>query len=447
MKNVTNQRQLFATLDLVDTLGSARQKLEKFLSTQVQPMTPKQIATDTKLNENTVRRELQRMLKDGAARRDMNHAYSAPANESNDTPVLAQSEKSPEAASPTSQAPMSAAIPTAEPKPTVVDSSVPKLTAKFPKIKIDEILFVAYTNPAPMTRTAPLDERETVIYRVLPEDLADKLSLLQSEFEREMSKHLRTVVRGRLYFARYPLGHHKSSIEELVKDWNTKYAEFAEYLFAHREELEKTIADFYARHNVTRKAPELSREYLLNRFRINMFMIPFSLRSSIVSDVVTNEEWRQITIQAKETVIRTYREEMNEQLGEFFESMKGLMQRLHEGKMVTAQSIGKLHRLYNEALEGLAVTQEDEKYSGAFTVMGDLISALSSKHDKHQSSKGNKDLAAGIVAETLRVTKTIGAQAKPILGGFESVLAAGRQPAKKTREGIREILEGLTLPS
>ncbi len=446
MKDVPNQRQLFATLDLVDTLGSARQKLEKYLSTQAQPMTPKQIATNTKLNENTVRRELQRMLKDGAARRDMNHAYSAPANESNDTPAFAQSGKNSKAAS-SSQAPMPAAIPPAEQETTAVDPPVPKLAAKFPKIKIDEILFIAYTNPAPMTRTAPLDERETVIYRVLPEDLADKLSLLQSEFEREMSMHLRTVVRGRLYFARYPLDRHKSSIEKLVKDWNTKYAEFAEYLFDHREELEKTIADFYTRHNVTRKAPELSREYLLNRFRINMFMIPFSLRSSIVSDVVSNEEWRQITIQAKETVIRTYREEMNEQLGEFFESMKSLMQRLHEGKMVTAQSIGKLHRLYNEALEGLAVTQEDEKYSGAFTVMGDLINALSSKHDKHQSSKGNKDLAAGIVAETLRVTKTIGAQAKPILDGFESVLAAERQPAKKTREGIREIFESLTLPS
>lgn len=93
MKDVPNQRQLFATLDLVDTLGSARQKLEKFLSTQAQPMTPKQIATSTKLNENTVRRELQRMLKDGAARRDVNHAYSAPGNEGNDTPALLKSER------------------------------------------------------------------------------------------------------------------------------------------------------------------------------------------------------------------------------------------------------------------------------------------------------------------------------------------------------------------
>jgi hypothetical protein len=327
------------------------------------------------------------------------------------------------------------------------EPTIAKLPAKLPKIKIDEVLFVAYTNPAPMTRSAPLDDRETVIYRVLPEELADKLAQLQSEFDREISKHLRTVVRGRLYFTRYPLEFHKASLEKLVEEWNKKYAEFAEYLFTQREELEKAITDFYGRHNVTRKAPELDHEHLLKRFRVNMFMIPFSLRSSIVSDVVSNDEWRRITAQAKDTVLQTYREEMNNQLSEFFGSMKALMQRLHEGKMVTASNLKRLHRLSNEALEGLAVTQDDERYDSIFDVMGNLINTLADKHDKHQSLKENKDLAAGIVVETLHATKAIGTKAKLILEEFETILAVEKQPAKKSREGIREVLEGLTLPS
>jgi hypothetical protein len=191
---------------------------------------------------------------------------------------------------------------------------------------------------------------------------------------------------------------------------------------------------------------ELDRAYLQNRFRVNIFMIPFSLRGGIVSEVVTDEEWRRITAQAKEKVIETYREEMNGQLSEFFASVKNLIQRLHDGKMVTAQNVAKLHRLYNEALEGLAVTQ-DERYDGTFDVMGNLISTLASKHEKHQSFKRNKDLAASIVAETLHVAKTIGTKAKPILEEFEAVLTAEKRPTKKTREGIREILEGLTLPA
>jgi len=446
LENVLVQRQPSANIDLVDTLGSVRQKIEKFLSKQTQPMTPRQIARAIGLNENTVRRELQTMLKAGVVKKDMNHAYSF-ANGNHNTPAVIQPENAPKAMPSTSDAPTQSTPLTTDANASPADeSAISKLTAKLPKIKIDEILFVAYTNPAPMTRSAPLDERETVIYRVLPEELADKLAELQGEFDREISKHLRTVVRGRLYFTRYPLELHKASLEKLVEEWNGKYAEFAERLFTQREELEKAITGFYGRHNVTRKAPELDHEYLLKRFCVNMFMIPFSLRSSIVSDVVSNDEWRRITAQAKNTVLRTYREEMNNQLSEFFASMKALMQRLHDGKMVTASNLKRLHRLYNEALEGLAVTQ-DERYDSTFDLMGNLINTLSNKHDKHQSLKRNKDLAAGIVAETLHATKAIGAKAKPILEEFETILAVEKQPAKKPREGIREVLEGLTLPS
>jgi len=76
LENVFVRRQPSPTLDLVDTLGSARQKIEKFLSKQTQLMTPLQIARSTGLNENTVRRELQAMFKAGVVKKDTNHAYS-----------------------------------------------------------------------------------------------------------------------------------------------------------------------------------------------------------------------------------------------------------------------------------------------------------------------------------------------------------------------------------
>lgn len=442
----STQREL-QLLQVIDH-NSIRQQITTLLAEQTQPLPPTQIAEKIGRNKNSVRRELQAMLKAGVVKKDLNHAYSIANGNNQNTckrfprrSTITQAENTQKAIPSTSDA-------QTQPTPLTTDeSAIPKLSTKLPKIKIDEVLFVAYTNPAPMTRSAPLDERETVIYRVLPEDLADKLAELQSEFDREISKHLRTVVRGRLNFIRYPLKLHKTSLEKLVEEWNKKYAEFAEHLFTQREELEKAITDFYGRHNVPRKAPELDHAYLLKRFRVNMFMIPFSLRSSVVSDVISNDEWRRITAQAKDTVMQTYREEMNNQLNDFFASMKALMQRLHEGKMVTANNLKRLHRLYNEALEGLAVTQDDEKYEPIFDVMGNLITTLSDKHDKHQSLKENRDLAAGIVVETLHATKAIGTQAKPILEEFETILAVEKQPAKKAREGIREILEGLTLPS
>jgi Mg-chelatase subunit ChlD len=76
LETVFVQRQPSPTLDLVDTLGSARQEIEKFLSKQTQLMTPLQIARSTELNENTMRRELQAMFKAGVVRKDMNHGYS-----------------------------------------------------------------------------------------------------------------------------------------------------------------------------------------------------------------------------------------------------------------------------------------------------------------------------------------------------------------------------------
>jgi hypothetical protein len=94
LENASIQREPSALPDLVDTLGSVRQKLEKFLSQQTQPMTPRQIAITTGLNENTVRRELQRMLKDGFAKKDMKHAYSI-ANEKHSAPATQPQIKAP----------------------------------------------------------------------------------------------------------------------------------------------------------------------------------------------------------------------------------------------------------------------------------------------------------------------------------------------------------------
>lgn len=76
MENASIQREPSAVPDLIDTLGSVRQKLEKFLSKQTEPMTPRQIARTMGLNVNTVRRELQAMLDAGVVKKDTHHAYS-----------------------------------------------------------------------------------------------------------------------------------------------------------------------------------------------------------------------------------------------------------------------------------------------------------------------------------------------------------------------------------
>ena len=124
MANVLIQRQPSATLDLVDTLGSARQKIEKFLSTQSQPMTPLLIARSADLNENTVRRELQTMSKAGVVKKDMNHGYSL-TNASDNATALTQAENN------RSKMSLSVSNEPVQAAPSHLASPVmPKLTAK-----------------------------------------------------------------------------------------------------------------------------------------------------------------------------------------------------------------------------------------------------------------------------------------------------------------------------
>jgi hypothetical protein len=321
-----------------------------------------------------------------------------------------------------------------------------EMILRLPKVKVDEILFVAYTTPAPMTRTAPLDERETVIYRVLPEDLAAKLRELQSGLDSKISKHLKPIVKGKLYFLKYPIERRKAALQSLIDEWNQKYAEFADEVFNRQAELEKAVMDFYQRHNVSRETPELTHEYLRERFRVNSLILPFSLRGGIASEIMSEEEWRSIIGDIKERVAEAYRESMNRQLDEFFASLRSHASRLSEGKMVNARSLRKLHCLYNEALEGLSITQ-DTRYEATFDVMGKLLSEFESGHERHKSVKRNKMLAASIVAATLNATKAITRKAQPTLEEFQTILDAEKRPTRKKREGLREVIEGLTFPT
>jgi len=319
-----------------------------------------------------------------------------------------------------------------------------QVVLKIPKIKVDEVLFVAFTTPAPITRSAPLDERETVVYRVLPDDLAEKLRELHSGFEAQASKCLKPVVKGRLYFVRYPVQKWKPIFEKLIEEWNRKYEAFADELHAHSAEIERAVAEFYARHNVGREnPPKFDQQYLRERFRVNTFMVPLSMQGGLLSQVLSDEEWRQITAEARERVASAYRESMNSGLAEFFRSLQKLLGRLNSGKMITARSLQKLHRLYNEALEGLAITQ-DERYKGAFEVMEKLLEKLAKGRERHTALRSNRELAASIVASTLSATKEITANAKPVLEEFHTVLEAARRPAEKRREGIKEVLDSMS---
>jgi hypothetical protein len=411
-----------------------------FLSKQTAPLTPTEIAKGADLNVNSVRREMPSMLKAGLVRKDGEHSYVLVNTIARD-PTAAPARPSP----PTQ--------PTVPPPRSLLkndvrrsDAGMTEAVLKIPKVKVDEILFVAYTAPAPMTRTAPLDERETVIYRVLPEDLAAKLRELQSGLDSKISKHLKPIVKGKLYFLKYPIEKRKAALQSLIEEWNQKYAEFADEVFNRQAELEKAVADFYQRHNVSRETPKLTHEYLRERFRVNSLILPFSLRGGIASEIMPEEEWRSIIGDIKERVAEAYRESMNRQLDEFFASLRSHASRLSEGKMVNARSLAKLHRLYNEALEGLSVTQ-DTRYEATFDIMGKLLNEFQSGHERHKSVKRDKMLAASIVAATLNATKAITRKAQPTLEEFQTILDAERRPTGKKREGLREVIEGLTLPT
>ena len=319
-----------------------------------------------------------------------------------------------------------------------------QVVLKIPKIKVDEILFVAYTTPAPITRTAPLDERETVVYRVLPDDLAEKLRELHSGFEGQASKCLKPVVSGRLYCIRYPLAKYKPILEKLIEEWNQKYETFADELYSRRAEVEKMVADFYTRHNVDRETLRLDPDYLRERFRVNTFMVPLSLHGSgVLSQTISEEEWRRITADAKQRVTDAYRQSMNEGLEDFFSSLQKLLGRLNSGKMIAPNSLQKLHRLYNEALEGMAVTQDD-RYAAPFDVMEKVLDKLAKGRERHVNHRDNRQMAASIVADTLNATKQITTNARPVLEEFQTVLEATRRPTKKQREGIKDVLDNMS---
>jgi hypothetical protein len=79
--------------------------------------------------------------------------------------------------------------------------------------------------------------------------------------------------------------------------------------------------------------------------------------------------------------------------------------------------------------------------------MGKLLNEFQSGHERHKSVKRDKMLAASIVAATLNATKAITRKAQPTLEEFQAILDAEKHPTKKKREGLRDVLDGLTFPS
>jgi len=410
--------------------SGVRQKIISFLQQQTEPKTPVETAKGAELNENTVRKELQAMLKAGIVIKNDKHAYRL-LNPGDPPPVVLPP--------PSNEKPQ---------KETLVqgEKTMPKVFDKLPKIRVDEILFYAYTAPAEMTKSASIDERETVVYRVLPRDLAQRLEELKREFDREASRHLKTLMSRKLFFIRYPIDKHKAALQVLVENWNIKYGDFVKALSEKQGELETAVAAFYEKHHLSRDMPDLSPTVLHERFRISQQLIPFSLRTDIISDVFTSDEMQRIKDQAKQQVMEKYREDMNTATSEFFASVKKAMQRLNKGKMITKATLAKMHRLYDEALEGLAITQ-DERYTGTFEIMENMVETLANRRQQHKVIKNDKETASSIIAETLEVTRAIGTKAKPTLEQFEAILTADKQPVKKKREGIREVIEGLTIPT
>jgi len=325
---------------------------------------------------------------------------------------------------------------------------LPQLPKTLPKIQIDEAILVAYTVPAQITKSTSLTDRETVVFRVLPKELLNRLSSINVDLDFHLKKSLRPLIGGKLYFVKYPLPRWKARLEETLKSFESKYQEFARTVFEGREELEKDVQKFVEKYKPDEAAAKsiFDEKYLMERFRIRVVTIVIKLGAALKFDAISSEEIQRIEESVKKTIHEEYKVLLNEKLGSFFQTLAKEGERLAKGRMTRMQTLSKLRDLYDEAATALAIT-DDRRYVPTFDIMDEFLKNVTVKHEKHKQAS-TKKAAAEIVAETLKVTRSIRERAKPILDDFKTLVIEEIEnaPVKRARdEGFKEVIASIRL--
>jgi hypothetical protein len=293
-----------------------------------------------------------------------------------------------------------------------------------------------------------LTDRETVVFRILPKELLNKLLSISGDIEYHLKKVLRPLIPGKIYFIKYPLPKMKAQFEGILKTFESKYQEFARTVFERRGEPKKDIEAFAKKYGLDETACKIifDEQYLMERFRVRVVTIVIKLGAALKFDAISSEEVQRIEESVKKTIHEEYKALLNEKLGSFFQTLAKEGERLAKGRMTRMQTLSKLRGLYDEAATALAIT-DDRRYVPTFDITDEFLKNVTVKHEKHQQAS-NKKVAAEIVAETLKVTRSIRERAKPILDDFKTLVIQEieKTPIKHARdEGFKELIASIRL--
>lgn len=291
---------------------------------------------------------------------------------------------------------------------------------KTPQIKIDEVFFIVYSTPSQITKTAKLSERENIVFQVLPRDLMDELNSICSDFEYHVKKVLRPVIRGKLYFIKYPLAKYKPKLDKLIMEYNEKLKEFADKVCLHLGEVKKTLSSFYQKYGRDRELDEeiLAREHLHDRFRIKYQLLPIKLSVEESFPLLNKKEALEIDSSIRVMIEKSYQEFLSNELSHFFKFIEGQLKRLQNGKMVTAHALVKMRGMYDEVAQSLSIVN-DARYKPAFELMGRLIGELELQHKRRKEA--SRKTAKKIADETSKTIGSIIASSKQIIDGLKEI--------------------------
>ncbi|MEM3594374.1 MAG: hypothetical protein QXS27_06575, partial [Candidatus Jordarchaeaceae archaeon] len=233
------------------------------------------------------------------------------------------------------------------------------------KMKINEVCFVIYSLPSPLTKATMLSDRKSITFHILPKEFANELIIICTNFRYHAKKVLRSIIPGRLYFIKYPLAKYKPMLDSLISEYNERLKEYADKVYNHVDELKKSMAEFCEKYDVDRQLNEviLTRDYFRARFKIQHQLLPIKLNGGL--SILTPEDVRAIENSIREMVERSYRDLLNHELSAFFKLLEEQLKRLQSGKMVKAHTLEKLWRSHEDVNQAFAIVG-DERYKPAF---------------------------------------------------------------------------------
>ncbi len=319
------------------------------------------------------------------------------------------------------------------------------------KSKVEEVIFVNLNLPRPITRSTPLSEDETVVFDVLPDDLKEQLTELNSKFEYAIQKHVKPLRNMGLGYLKYPLKKHRDEVDKAVGSLMPEYETFVKkQLIPRSEEIAKRIQEFYDRHPNEKRASTpvvITDGYLYARFRPRITFAPFRLDAPFMFEAVSQDEKKAFEAEVRTQIEREARKDIDHRTAELLKAFQDAMAKLRNGKMVTASKIGQLQRLREEVYDALSVAEDADKYHSTFDLMVQIVDTLAQKHSSYRL-EDSKCTKKAIVLETVDAARRIAAEGKPKLEEFkelvtETVMAEGEFQSAQDMH-LKKLVDELT---